>query len=142
MGKGFYCSVKAERNAVYGSIFRQSDCHQEGTYNSAGGADKHRLYVVGKCWLEGLDLLTGHDGKTGNAIFASAVCQLFQFRNLGFFKTKYQGAVFLALMFLMHVGSNISNLGSQWIYLLEGLLDLGAAAVLVFEKNVKAFFGK
>ena len=39
-------------------------------------------------------------------------------------------------------GSNISNLGSQWIYLLEGLLDLGAAAVLVFEKNVKAFFGK
>ena len=48
----------------------------------------------------------------------------------------------VALMFLMHVGSNISNLGSQWIYLLEGLLDLGAAAVLVFEKNVKAFFGK
>ena len=46
------------------------------------------------------------------------------------------------VMFLMHVGSNISNLGSQWIYLLEGLLDLGAAAVLVFEKNVKAFFGK
>ena len=51
----------------------------------------------------------------------------------------YIVAVFLALMFLMHVGSNIS---SQWIYLLEGLLDLGAAAVLVFEKNVKAFFGK
>ena len=37
----------------------------------------------------------------------------------------YIVAVFLALMFLMHVGSNISNLGSQWIYLLEGLLDLG-----------------
>ena len=54
----------------------------------------------------------------------------------------YIVAVFLALMFLMHVGSNISNLGSQRIYLLEGLLDLGAAAVLVFEKNVKAFFGK
>ncbi len=36
----------------------------------------------------------------------------------------------------------LSNLGSQWFYLLEGLLDLGAAAVLVFEKNVKAFFGK
>ena len=52
----------------------------------------------------------------------------------------YIVAVFLALM--LHVGSNISNLGSQWIYLLEGLLDLGAAAVLVFEKNVKAFFGK
>ena len=92
-GKGFYCSVKAERNAVYGSVFRQGDRHQERTYNSTGRADKHCLYVVGKCWLEGLDSLTGHDGKTGNAVFASAVCQLFQFRNLGFFKTKYQGAV-------------------------------------------------
>lgn len=52
----------------------------------------------------------------------------------------YIVAVFLAIMFLTHIGANLSNLGSQWIYLLEGLLDLGAAAVLVFEKNVKAFF--
>ena len=51
-------------------------------------------------------------------------------------------AVFLVLMFLSHLTENIRNLGSQWIYLLEGLLDVGAAAVLVFEKNVKAFFGK
>ena len=48
----------------------------------------------------------------------------------------------LVLMFLINLGGNLSNLGSQWIYLLEGLLDVGAAAVLVFEKNVKAFFGK
>ena len=52
----------------------------------------------------------------------------------------YIVAVFLAIMFLTHIGANLSNLGSQWIYLLEGLLDLGAAAVLVFEKNVKAFW--
>jgi len=45
-------------------------------------------------------------------------------------------------MFLVNLGGNLSNLGSQWIYLLEGLLDVGAAAVLVFEKNVRAFFGK
>ena len=42
----------------------------------------------------------------------------------------YIVAVFLAIMFLTHIGANLSNLGSQWIYLLEGLLDLGAAAVL------------
>ena len=92
-GKGIYRSVKAEGNAVYGSVFCQSDRHQERTYNSAGRADKHSLCVVGKCRFEGLDILTGHDGKTGNAVFASAVCQLFQLRNLGFFKTKYQGAI-------------------------------------------------
>ncbi len=54
----------------------------------------------------------------------------------------YIVAVFLAVMFLMHVKVNISNLSSQWLYLLEGVLDLGAAAVLVFEKNTKAFFQK
>lgn len=54
----------------------------------------------------------------------------------------YIVAVWLALMFVLHVGDNISNFGNQWFYLLEGLLDLGAAAVLVFEKNVKAYFGK
>ena len=55
---------------------------------------------------------------------------------------QYIVAVWLVLMFLINLGGNLSNLGSQWIYLLEGLLDVGAAAVLVFEKNVKAFFGK
>ena len=55
---------------------------------------------------------------------------------------QYIGAVWLVLMFLVNLGGNQSNLGSQWIYLLEGLLDVGAAAVLVFEKNVRAFFGK
>ena len=55
---------------------------------------------------------------------------------------QYIVAVWLVLMFLINLGGNLSNLGNQWIYLLEGLLDVGAAAVLVFEKNVKAFFGK
>ena len=55
---------------------------------------------------------------------------------------QYIVAVWLVLMFLVNLGGNLSNLGSQWIYLLEGLLDVGAAAVLVFEKNVRAFFGK
>ena len=53
---------------------------------------------------------------------------------------QYIVAVYLALLFLMHIGTNLSNFSSNWIYVLEGLLDLGAAAVLVFEKNVKAFF--
>lgn len=55
---------------------------------------------------------------------------------------QYIVAVFLLILFFVHVGYNISNFSSQWIYLLEGVLDVGAAAVLVFEKNVKAFFGK
>lgn len=54
----------------------------------------------------------------------------------------YIVAAFLALMFLINLKGNLSNFGSQWFYLLEGLLDVGAAAVLAFEKNVKVYFGK
>ncbi len=53
---------------------------------------------------------------------------------------QYIVAVYLALLFLAHIGTNITNFSSNWIYVLEGLLDVGCAAVLVFEKNVKAFF--
>lgn len=52
----------------------------------------------------------------------------------------YIVAAFLLILFLLHIGSNISNIGSQWLYLLEGILDLDAAAVLIFEKNVRVFF--
>lgn len=51
-------------------------------------------------------------------------------------------AAFLTVMFLMHVGENVRSFSTQWLYLLEGLLDLGAAAVLVFERNVRAYFQK
>lgn len=55
---------------------------------------------------------------------------------------QYIVAVYLALLFLVHIFANISGLPGTLLYLIEGLLDVASAAVLVFEKNVKAFFKK
>mgnify|MGYP004520144655 CR=1 FL=1 len=97
------------------------------------------METTGRKWVFGIGLYLIIKGAL-NLILGFSMSNLVMLNRVPYIN--YIVAVFLALMFLMHVGNNISNLGSQWIYLLEGLLDLGAAAVLVFEKNVKAFFGK
>ena len=94
------------------------------------------METMGKKWVFGIGLYLILKGVL-NLILVALVLMLNRVPYIN-----YIVAVFLAIMFLTHIGANLSNLGSQWIYLLEGLLDLGAAAVLVFEKNVRAFFGK
>lgn len=54
--------------------------------------------------------------------------------------SQYVTAIFLALIFVVNLPGNLSNLGTNWIYLIEGLLDVGAAAILVFHKDVKRYF--
>lgn len=95
------------------------------------------LYLIVKSVL---NLLLGFSASNLIMLIVSVVALVLMLSRVPYIN--YIVAVFLAIMFLMHVGNNISNFGSQWLYLLEGLLDVGAAAVLVFEKNVKAYFGK
>lgn len=55
----------------------------------------------------------------------------------------YIVAAYLALGFIAHVGGNISNLSNgfrYWIYLAEGIIDVLAGVLLVFNKDVKAYF--
>lgn len=95
------------------------------------------LYLIVKSVL---NLILGFSASNLIMLIVSVVALVLMLSRVPYIN--YIVAVFLAIMFLMHVGSNISNIGSQWLYLLEGILDVGAAAVLVFEKNVRAFFGK
>jgi len=52
----------------------------------------------------------------------------------------YVIAGFLALVAISHLPDNISNIGSNWIYLLEGIVDIGCGAVLCFFAPVKEHF--
>ena len=52
----------------------------------------------------------------------------------------YIVAGLLAIVFLMNIGNNLANIGGNWIYLVEGLLDVGCAALLVLQKDVRAYF--
>lgn len=54
--------------------------------------------------------------------------------------SQYVTVVLLVLLFLVNLPANITNIGQNWIYLLEGILDVGAAAILVLHKDVKTYF--
>ncbi|WP_298482044.1 hypothetical protein [uncultured Ruminococcus sp.] len=95
------------------------------------------LYLIVKSVL---NLILGFSASNLIMLIVSVVALVLMLSRVPYIN--YIVAVFLVIMFLMHVGDNISNFRGQWFYLLEGLLDLGAAAVLAFEKNVKAFFRK
>lgn len=52
----------------------------------------------------------------------------------------YVVAILLAFVVAKNFGNNISDIANNWIYLIEAALDIGAAAILVFNKDVKEFF--
>lgn len=57
--------------------------------------------------------------------------------------TNYAVAAYLALLFLAHFWTNVTNLGNGWVYwlyLAEGLLDLLAGALLAFNRDIKAYY--
>ena len=88
------------------------------------------LYLVVKSVL---NLILGFSGANIVMLILAVAALVLMLGRIPYIQ--YIVAVWLVLMFLVNLGGNLSNL-------LEGLLDVGAAAVLVFEKNVRAFFGK
>jgi len=49
-------------------------------------------------------------------------------------------AAVLALVAIVYLPQNIANIGANWIYLLEGIIDIGCAALLCFNRDVKSVF--
>ena len=52
----------------------------------------------------------------------------------------YVTAAYLGFIALIHLPGNIAHIGDNWIYLLEGLIDIGCAVLLCMESNVKEHF--
>lgn len=52
----------------------------------------------------------------------------------------YVCAGILSIIAISHLGTNIANIGSNLIYLIEGILDIGASVILCANKNVRDFF--
>lgn len=46
----------------------------------------------------------------------------------------------LFIVAVVHLPSNISNFGSNWIYLIEGIIDVACAVLLVTRDDIKAHF--
>ncbi len=58
----------------------------------------------------------------------------------GLMYINYVIAVILAIVVLVNLKNNITNFSSNWIYLLEGIVDLVCAVLLVVNKDIKGHF--
>ncbi len=65
---------------------------------------------------------------------------IFLFMVLGLRYTNFAAAAVLAVIALIHLPDNISNIGSNWIYLIEGIVDIGCAVLLCVQSDVKEHF--
>ena len=52
----------------------------------------------------------------------------------------YAVAVYLVLIAVIHLPTNIAHISSNWVYLLEGIIDIGCAAALCFFPPIKEHF--
>ncbi|MBE6862296.1 MAG: hypothetical protein E7497_05295 [Ruminococcus sp.] len=92
------------------------------------------VYLIIKCVVNmiiggGLDI-------SGLLIAASITCALW----LGIKYTNFVIAGILALIVLVHLPANISNIGSNLIYLIEAVIDIGCAVLLCTNSNIKGHF--
>lgn len=56
---------------------------------------------------------------------------------------KYFNYIVAALLLVVvgkNFGNNISNIASNWVYLIEGAIDIAAAVVLFVNNDIKQFF--
>lgn len=77
------------------------------------------LYLVVKSVL---NLILGFSGANIVMLILAVAALVLMLGRIPYIQ--YIVAVWLVLMFLVNLGGNLSNLGSQWIYLLEGHLDV------------------
>lgn len=52
----------------------------------------------------------------------------------------YAVVILTGLVVIKNFGNNISNIGSNWIYLLEGIIDIGCCLLLVASEDVRQHF--
>lgn len=78
----------------------------------------------------------------GNDPFGNVVYSVFEAVALftGLQYINYVVAGILLLVALLNLPNNISNIGSNWVYLLEGVIDIFCAGLLIAQKDIKEHF--
>lgn len=96
------------------------------------------IYLIAK---NVLNLILGFSVGNVITLLAAGVIFVLLYKRVPY--TNYIIAAYLGILFVAHFCTNIMNLGNGWIYWLylgEGLLDLSAAVLLAFSKDVKAYY--
>lgn len=95
------------------------------------------IYMVLKSLL---NLIIGFSFSNVLMLVVAVVLAFAMLKKIKF--SQYVTVALLLMVFLVNLPANVSDIGQNWLYLVEGLLDVGAAAILIFHKDGKAYFGK
>lgn len=91
-------------------------------------------YLILKCIV---NMVIGGGLDISGLLIAAGLCCLLW---LGIQYTNYVVAGVLALTVLVHLPANISNISSNWIYLVEAAIDIVCAALLCTNSDIKEHF--
>ena len=94
------------------------------------------IYLIVKAVLN--MIIGGGFSFSGAFIAAGLAVMLFT----GFKYFNYIAAAVLAVTALVYLPQNISDIGSNWLYLLEGVTDIVCAVLLCVHKDIKEHFTK
>lgn len=83
-----------------------------------------------------LNMIIGSFSISGLLIAVGGALVLFS--GMQFVNLVVAGILFIVAV--VHLPANISNFGSNWIYLLEGIIDIVCAILLVTKDDIKAHF--
>ena len=94
------------------------------------------VYLIAKAVL---NMVIG-GGFSFSDMFIAVVLAVMLFTGFKYFN--YMAAAVLAVIALIYLPQNISNIGSNWLYLIEGIIDIGCAVLLCVQKNIREHFTK
>ena len=101
--------------------------------------EQGRMYALGVgiyCIIKSvLNMILG--GGFGDIIVAVVIAAMLY---TGLQYINYLTAAYLAFIVLIHLPHNITHIDDCWLYLLEGMFDIGCAALLVLNSDVKEHF--
>ena len=94
------------------------------------------VYLIAKAVLN--MVISG--GFSFNDMFIAVGLTVMMFTGFKFFN--YFTAAILVVIALIYLPDNISNISSNWLYLIEGIIDIGCAVLLCVQRNIRQHFTK
>ncbi|SHM88664.1 hypothetical protein [Ruminococcus flavefaciens] len=91
-------------------------------------------YLIGKAVLN--MIIGGGFSLTDTIIAVGLTCAMLT----GIKFVNYAVAAVLVLIAVIHLPANISNIGSNWLYLIEGIIDIGCGVLLCIHSDIKEHF--